>query len=106
MGQKIIWISQWTHHIIWTYIRRFCDVQGIIITCYLRYFKGVCSPGSRKIDEQKDLFLCTLHINKIYIYTRWKQQKYHTVTGCIYIYDMPVKDSKPKSKYPDEKKNR
>ena len=61
-------------------------------------------PLKKQINEQKDLFLCILLINKIYVYKRWKQQKYHTVTGCIYIYDMPVKDSKPKSKYPDEKR--
>ena len=35
-----------------------------------------------------------------------KITQYHTVVGYVYIYDIPASDSKPKSKYPDENKNR
>ena len=35
----------------------------------------------------------------------YKKGLYHTVAVCVYIYDIPKRKSKPKSKCPDENKN-
>ena len=42
-------------------------------------------------------FTCIKHKNNV---------KYHTVAGYLYIYVIPTRDGKPKSKYHTENKNR
>ena len=35
-----------------------------------------------------------------------ENNNYHTIAEYVCIYDIPASDSKPKTKYPDENKNR
>ena len=51
MNQKTIYMSQWTHRLNLKYMRRFIDVQDVILACYIRSFIVVCPLGCRTISK-------------------------------------------------------
>ena len=71
----------------------------------VKMYISVSNHTHKKINKHKDWFLFILNINKTYTHKTWKQHKYHTVIGLVYIYAIPARDSKAKSKYPDENKD-